>query len=58
MCHESRLEDLIYALFNHKMNYSPSCLKVYSCIKVTKCQIAPQSLGNFTEAYKNQNRKE
>jgi len=50
MCHKSRLEDLIYALFNHKMNYSLACLKIYSCRKVTKWQIAPPSVGNFTEA--------
>jgi hypothetical protein len=53
MCHKRRLEELIYAYFNHKMNYSPSCLKVYSCMKVTKCKFAPPFLGNFTEAYKN-----
>jgi hypothetical protein len=53
MCHKRRWEGLIYALFNHKMNYSPSCLEVYSCIKVTMGQIVPPSLGNFTEVYKN-----
>jgi hypothetical protein len=58
MCHKNRLEHMVYTLFNRKMNYSTSYLKVYSGIKVTNRQIAPPSLGNITEAYKNPNRKE